>query len=74
MQRAVLSNVEAARWRALETLLNLHLDFIEIGRLREAGPFLHLLMGIAHSSPSSAKSAGKRRRRAPPKRNAGKPS
>lgn len=39
---------ETARARALETLYDLHLDFVTLECFREAGPLLHKLMTLAY--------------------------
>jgi hypothetical protein len=42
--------LENIRERVLETLNELHLDFIELGQLEDAGPLLHELMRIGYSA------------------------
>ncbi|MGA7713465.1 MAG: hypothetical protein WCA81_16300 [Rhizomicrobium sp.] len=41
---------ESIRQRVLETLNKLHLDFVELGQLEDAGPLLHELMRIGYSA------------------------
>ena len=42
--------LDDTRQRVLETLNKLHLDFVELGQLDDAGPLLHELMRIGYSA------------------------
>ena len=42
--------LEATREHVLETLNRLHLEFVELGKLKDAGPLLHELMRIGYSA------------------------